>query len=181
MNLRGIRLATAVAAFGVIAACGTSQTSETNDAPREPAGFDRQVMRVSTVDSAGGIESIDRCVWVADTSDERRRGLMGVTTLGAADGMLFVQEQPTSGAFWMKDTLIDLSIAFFDQDGEFLDAMNMSPCLATNGNDCPRYQTPSSYVFALEVAQGDLAELGIHSTSIISLVDQTCSSSTARE
>ena len=181
MNLRGIRLATVVVAFGVIAACGTSQTSNTIDAPRAPTGFDRQVMRVSTGDSAGGIESIDRCVWVADTSDKRRRGLMGVTTLGAADGMLFVQEQPTSGAFWMKDTLIDLSIAFFDQDGEFLDAMNMSPCLATNGNDCPRYQTPSSYVFALEVAQGDLAELGIHSTSIITLVDQTCSSSTARE
>ncbi len=181
MNLRGIRLSTAVAAFGVIAACGTSQTIETNDAPREPAGFDRQVMRVSTGDSAGGIKSVDRCVWVADTSDKRRRGLMGVTTLGAADGMLFVQEQPTSGAFWMKDTLIDLSIAFFNQDGEFLDAMNMSPCLATNGNDCPRYQTPSSYVFALEVAQGDLAELGIRSASIITLVDQTCSSSTARE
>ena len=181
MNLRGIRLSTAVVAFGVIAACGTSQTSETNDAPREPAGFDRQVMRVSTVDSAGGIEVVDRCVWVADTSDERRRGLMGVTTLGAVDGMLFVQDQPTSGAFWMKDTLIDLSIAFFDQDGTFLESTNMSPCLASNSNDCPRYQTPSSYVFALEVAQGDLAELGIHSTSIITLVDQSCSSSTARE
>lgn len=181
MNLHGIRLATVVVAFGVIAACGTSQMSNTIDAPRAPTGFDRQVMRVSTGDSAGGIESVDRCVWVADTSDTRRRGLMGVTTLGAADGMLFVQEQPTSGAFWMKDTLIDLSIAFFDQNGAFLDAKNMSPCRASNGNDCPRYQTPSNYVFALEVAQGDLAELGIRSASIITLVDQTCSSSTARE
>ncbi|NBS30062.1 MAG: hypothetical protein EBS76_06005 [Actinobacteria bacterium] len=64
MNLRGIRLSTAVAAFGVIAACGTSQTSETNDAPREPAGFDRQVMRVSTVDSAGGPipDAIELCL-----------------------------------------------------------------------------------------------------------------------
>ena len=181
MNLHTMRLAIAVVVVGAIAACGTSPTNETIDVPQEPTGFDRQIMRISTADSVGDTERLDRCVWVADTSDERRRGLMGVTTLGAADGMLFVQEQPTSGAFWMKGTLIDLSIAFFDQDGVLLDATNMSPCLASNGNDCPRYQTPANYVFALEVAEGDLAELGIHADSTITLLDQTCSSSTSTE
>ena len=53
---------------------------------------------------------------------------MNVDSMGGADGMVFVYDQPTSGAFWMKDTFLPLSIAFFGGDGLFIDALDMSPC-----------------------------------------------------
>ena len=41
------------------------------------------------------------------------QGLMGVTDLSGADGMVFRWDEPTSGAFWMRDTPSPLSIAFY--------------------------------------------------------------------
>ena len=55
-------------------------------------------------------------VRIADSGDEQRRGLMGVESLDEDGGMAFVYDRPTTGAFWMKDTLIPLSIAFVADD-----------------------------------------------------------------
>src|SRR5687768_1683664 len=56
-------------------------------------------------------------VEIADDVEEQGRGLMGVEDLPTDQGMAFVYDEPTGGAFWMKDTLIPLSIAFVDEDG----------------------------------------------------------------
>ena len=57
-------------------------------------------------------------VEAADTDSEREHGLMDRTSLGADDGMVFLFDAASSGSFWMKDTLIPLSIAFWDEDGQ---------------------------------------------------------------
>jgi len=106
-------------------------------------------------------------VRIADSADEQRQGLMGVETLHPNHGMAFVYDEPTAGSFWMKDTLIPLSIAFVD--GERIVAIEeMTPCAA---DPCPTWDAGGSrYTLAIEanagwfsshgIAVGDRARLG---------------------
>lgn len=74
--------------------------------------------------------------------------------------MLFRFDAPESGGFWMKNTLLPLSIAYFDEDGLLVSTADMDPCPA-DVEDCPSYDAAAPYVLALEVPQGGLDELGI--------------------
>ena len=56
-------------------------------------------------------------VMVADTPELRARGLMNVTDLGPWAGMVFLWEEPTDGGFWMKNTLIPLTVYWIDTQG----------------------------------------------------------------
>jgi uncharacterized membrane protein (UPF0127 family) len=94
----------------------------------------------------------------ADTPAEREHGLMGRTSLAPDKGMVFLYEGFTDGSFWMKDTLIPLSIAFWDEDGRIVGIQDMDPCTA---DPCPTYGSPEPYVGALEVNQGFFAEHGV--------------------
>ncbi|MFM8458653.1 MAG: DUF192 domain-containing protein, partial [Chthoniobacterales bacterium] len=49
---------------------------------------------------------------VADDPDEKTIGLMGRKELAEGSGMLFVFSRPQPMGFWMKDTLVPLSIAY---------------------------------------------------------------------
>ena len=68
--------------------------------------------------------------------------------------MVFVFERPENGSFWMKNTLIPLSIAFFDADGRILRILDMEPCEA---DPCPVYDPEVAYRGALEVNKGVFA------------------------
>ena len=54
---------------------------------------------------------------VAYSSEAQEHGLMGVSALLDDTGMIFVYEKPENLSFWMKNTLIPLSIAFVESDG----------------------------------------------------------------
>jgi uncharacterized membrane protein (UPF0127 family) len=90
-------------------------------------------------------------VEIADTDDERQHGLMGITDLPTNHGMAFRWEAPTDGTFWMKDTLIPLSVAFVDADGTIVTIQDMDPCVA---DPCPTYAATAPYVTAIEANQG---------------------------
>jgi uncharacterized membrane protein (UPF0127 family) len=112
---------------------------------------------VSVIDAVGVV--CELCLWRADTDEERRRGLMGVTDLEGADGMLFSFEEPSSGGFWMKDTLIALDVSFYGTDGSFLGADSMEPCAP--GSECPVYAGAPGYSWAIEVPAGDAESFGM--------------------
>ena len=64
---------------------------------------------------------------LARTPEQRAIGLMHRPTMPANDGMLFVFEQPGQQCFWMKNTLLPLSIAFLADDGSIVNIEDMKP------------------------------------------------------
>lgn len=88
---------------------------------------------------------------VAATSGQEERGLMYVTKLPDNDGMIFLL--PTGHAeFWMKNTLIPLSVAFIDKNGVILEIHDMAATdPATPDGELPRTRSDSDQVtYALE-------------------------------
>jgi uncharacterized membrane protein (UPF0127 family) len=109
------------------------------------------------------------CVWLADDPAERARGLMEVTDLGGHEGMLFRYAAPATDAFYMRQTRIPLSIAFFDE-GRFVSAADMAPCPDDDDDPaCPRYGAGAPYTDALEVPLGDLAGAGIGPGTVLAV------------
>lgn len=58
---------------------------------------------------------------------DREKGLMGRRKLAENHGMLFVFARPGIYSFWMKDTLIPLSVAFIDENGRVINIEEMAP------------------------------------------------------
>jgi uncharacterized membrane protein (UPF0127 family) len=94
---------------------------------------------------------VEFSIEVADDEGERARGLMGRTSLAENAGMVFIYPEPIQGAFWMKNTLIPLSIAFYDAEGTIVRILDMEPCRA---DPCPVYAPGVPFLGALEVNQG---------------------------
>ena len=100
-----------------------------------------------------------RCALLADTLAQQELGLMNRTDLGGYDGMLFRFQGDTTASFYMKDTPLPLSIAFFDAGGQLVSTADMAPCL--HQATCQLYGAARPYRYALEVTQGALPGLGI--------------------
>jgi uncharacterized membrane protein (UPF0127 family) len=127
-----------------------------------PEGFSTVMVEITKSD--GTVCAV--CMWLADSADERGQGLMGVTSLGTPEGMAFVWEQPTSGSFFMFQTVTRLSIAWFgepagDAGGSLVSTVDMEPCGSAKSSECERFRAGDAYVLAIEVFQGDLASIGI--------------------
>ena len=89
---------------------------------------------------------------VASTQEQRAIGLMNRPAMPANDGMLFVFERPGEQCFWMKNTLLPLSIAFLDEDGTIINIADMKP--QTLDSHC----SAKPVRFALEMNQGWFAK-----------------------
>jgi uncharacterized membrane protein (UPF0127 family) len=103
-----------------------------------------------------GVRSFE--VEVADTPSERTVGLMHRERLAPVDGMAFLWAEPIEGTFWMKDTLIPLSVAFWDEDGRIVAIVDMEPCEA---DPCPSYGPGEPFLGAVELGQGVFGQAGV--------------------
>ena len=107
---------------------------------------------------------------IADEHPERLLGLMNRRSLDRDAGMLFVFPAKSSGGFWMKNTLIPLSIAYMgrtDDDAfEVLAILDMEPCTEPS---CPSYPPGETYDAALEVNQGWFADAGVRAGDVATL------------
>ncbi|HVF06492.1 MAG TPA: DUF192 domain-containing protein [Frankiaceae bacterium] len=87
---------------------------------------------------------------VARRSDQRARGLMQRTELPEGTGMIFLFPRRVDVGFWMKGTLIPLSIAYVDGD-RVVSVHEMEPCRVA---DCPTYEPAGPYTAAVEAPGG---------------------------
>lgn len=92
---------------------------------------------------------------VAATEAHMKTGLMFRQSLDEHAGMLFSFSKIDNHCFWMRNTLIPLSVAWLDADGVILEIQDMPP--KSDDLHCPRQ--PASY--ALEVKQGAFERQGI--------------------
>ena len=104
-------------------------------------------------------------VEIADDKAEQRRGLMERTELAENAGMLFVFDREEPRSFWMRNTLIPLSIAYIASDGRIVDIQDMQPLDETSHPSAE----PAQY--ALEVNQGFFAERGIEVGNVVEISD----------
>jgi uncharacterized membrane protein (UPF0127 family) len=92
---------------------------------------------------------------VAATDATRSRGLMFRKELAPNHGMLFIFEQPNVQCFWMRNTLLPLSIAFILDDGTITNIADMAPM--TENSHC----STAPVRYTLEMEQGWFAKRGI--------------------
>ena len=92
---------------------------------------------------------------VAQTPDQRSTGLMFRKTMATNDGMLFIFDRPSEQCFWMKNTLVPLSVAFVANDGSITNIENMTP--QTLDSHC----SAKPVRFVLEMNVGWFAKRGI--------------------
>ncbi len=130
--------ALAIAALGLFAGVTAAQ-----DAPQQ----------LRSIPLTAGMHVIQ--AEVAQTDRERAIGLMHRKDMPTNHGMLFVFDEPQPQCFWMKNTLLPLSIAFVADDGSIVNIADMKPLDETS------HCSKKPVRFALEMNQGWFAKRGI--------------------
>jgi uncharacterized membrane protein (UPF0127 family) len=118
-----------------------------------PATAQEAAQKLSAITLNAGMHLIQ--AEVASTPDQRSIGLMHRPKMGTNEGMLFVFESPAEQCFWMKNTLLPLSIAFLAEDGSVVNIEDMAP--QTLNGHCSKQPVR----FALEMNLGWFSKRGI--------------------
>jgi uncharacterized membrane protein (UPF0127 family) len=92
---------------------------------------------------------------LAVTPQQRQIGLMHRQHMPSHEGMLFVFDAPAPQCFWMRNTLIPLSIAFLADDGTVVNLADMKP--QSDESHC----SAKPVRYALEMNQGWFAKRGV--------------------
>jgi len=95
---------------------------------------------------------------VAADPATRARGLMEREQVPKGTGMVFLYPADVAEAYWMKNTLVPLSIAFVAADGRVVSVAEMTPCKA---DPCPSYAPAGPYRYAVELAAGAFGDAGV--------------------
>jgi hypothetical protein len=109
--------------------------------------------RLPTVDLRAGMHVIK--AEMAVTPQQQMTGMMFRTEMPGNEGMLFVNDERSVRCFWMKNTLVPLTIAFVADDGTIVNLADMQP------RDESSHCSKAPVRFALEMPQGWFAKRGI--------------------
>ncbi|TGN19194.1 DUF192 domain-containing protein [Leptospira idonii] len=101
---------------------------------------------------------------VANNPSTRAVGLMHRTRLGEDEGMLFVFPKEEYLSFWMKNTLIPLTLGYFSEDMRLLETHDMTP---NQTKEVYNSMKPAKY--ALEVNLGWFAKNKIGKDAVLLL------------
>lgn len=133
----------ATLAIGILALLASSVASaQTGPQPRLP-----------TVQLRAGMHLIQ--AEVAQTPQQQATGMMFRTEMGTNEAMLFADTSASVRCFWMRNTLIPLSIAFLADDGTVVNIADMQP--KSEQSHCSK----AAVRYALEMNQGWFAKRGI--------------------
>ena len=105
-------------------------------------------------------------VEVAETPAQLQQGLSGRRTLARKSGMAFLWKSEVRERFWMKNTSVPLSIAFWGKRGRILRILDMTPCLR---DPCKVYDPKVAFRGALEVNRGAFRRWGIRPGALVTI------------
>ena len=105
-------------------------------------------------------------VEIAETAVQREQGLSGRRALAANSGLAFLWKSNVRAQFWMKDTSVPLSIAFWDKRGRILRILDMAPC---RRDPCKIYDPHVAFRGALEVNRGAFARWGVRRGALVTI------------
>ena len=105
-------------------------------------------------------------VEIAETPAQHQRGLSGRRALAANSGMAFLWKSDVRAQFWMKDTSVPLSIAFWGRGGRILRILDMAPC---RRDPCKIYDPHVAFRGALEVNRGAFARWGVRRGALVTI------------
>lgn len=86
----------------------------------------------------------------AESPAQHQKGLMYRTTMPTDEGMLFLFEEPRALAFWMKNTYINLDIAYLDSKFKIVDIQQMKATSELQ-TEIPSYPSKKPAQYALEM------------------------------
>ena len=115
--------------------------------------------KLETVDLSVGMHVIK--AELAVTQAQQAVGMMMRTEMGANEGMLFVNSDSGMRCFWMRNTLLPLSIAFIADDGTIVNIAEMQP--RSDESHC----STKPVRYALEMNKGWFAKRGLQAGSRI--------------
>lgn len=98
---------------------------------------------------------------VAATEETRQKGLMYRKSMGKNEGMLFVFTQPGYYAMWMRNTPINLSVAYLDATGKIISIHEMEAF-----SEVP-HQALGPVIYALEMNAKWFATNGVKVGDVI--------------
>lgn len=138
-----------------------------NSSPNIP--FVPQPVKYSNVEFNGNIIKAE----VADTTEKRKQGLGGRTSLATDMGMLFIFEKPDKYPFWMKGISIPLDFIWIKGD-TILDILTNVPQPATGQKDetLTIYSSKEPIDKVLEVNGGTVDRLGIKVGDTVKITPQ---------
>lgn len=105
---------------------------------------------------------------LAETPEERERGLMFRQTIRPEDGMLFVFERDDALAFWMKNTFVDLDMVWMDAAGKVTVVHENVPRSKPGMTDAEVATRAGHGLYVLELAAGQAAKRKIKVGSVLS-------------
>jgi uncharacterized protein len=106
---------------------------------------------------------------LAETPEQHSQGLMFRKKMGSNDGMLFVFKDEQIRDFWMKNTLIDLDIGYFDKDRKLIDIQQMKAVTSVMQDNLPTYPSKRPAQYALEMNTGWFKKNKIEEGSTLSI------------
>ena len=112
-----------------------------------------QPQRLQAITLNAGMHNIK--AEVAQTPEQRQKGLMYRRDLASHEGMLFIFDEATPQCFWMKNTPTPLTIAFLADDGSIVNLADMKPF------DEASHCSSKPVRFVLEMNQGWFDKRGI--------------------
>ncbi|HRD99002.1 MAG TPA: DUF192 domain-containing protein [Rubrivivax sp.] len=109
--------------------------------------------RLQTIELTAGMHVIR--AELAITPAQQATGMMFRTEMQGNEGMLFVNDELGTRCFWMRNTLIPLTIAFLADDGTIVNLADMQP--RSESSHC----SAQPVRYALEMRQGWFAKRGL--------------------
>ena len=97
-------------------------------------------------------------VEIAKSDQQHEHGLMFRKKLGLNQGMLFIFDDEQIRNFWMKDTIINLSIGYFDKNKKLIDIQEMKATTSVMEQNLQTYPSASPAMYALEMTEGWFAK-----------------------